>query len=280
MFKKMLASFGKGSATVDLVLSSSKVALGSQIEGYLLVQGGIVDQTINKIEVQFYMELVTHGKSYPYLLALIPFEPSFVIKAGEQKKIPFRLPLPTDLPLSSKMVRYYFLTHLDIASGIDSSDQDPIEIIAPYSLEQVISAFYKLGFQEKPESRSLNEQTQFFAFVPTTFLYGKVTKLEFAVSLEEEMIRLWLELEAPGVFRTKEIKHEITIRYELTNDLDALVRYLRQLLEEIVENPKKIRFSLFSGTKKFITGALGTFATKVFGNIIKDPANKFFHDRK
>ena len=62
MFKRVLAKLGVGSATVNLVLDKDEYTLGDTVEGQILVEGGTVEQRINKIDVDLVTERPGEGE--------------------------------------------------------------------------------------------------------------------------------------------------------------------------------------------------------------------------
>lgn len=280
MFKKFLAKLGKGSAQVDLVLKNNQFQSGDLIEGELIVQGGTVEQEINKIEVDLYLYVRVKTQEYTYKILSIPFLQPFKIQPSERKSLPVQAHLPDNLPLSSYTVHYFFVTNLDIAGGVDSSDRDYIEVVPPHRLNQLLAAFDQLGFREKQDSRSFNGYTQEFEFFPTTFLHGRVEEVEFVVAFEPDQLRLLVEVDKYSFFGEKEIKREITISNDLLNDLPALTNYLQQVLQEIVENPDAFSYpySMYGTGHSHhyhhahrhsnFAGALGGFAAGVVGGMI------------
>jgi sporulation-control protein len=275
MFKKMMAKMGIGSAKVDLVLRNSEYTLGDTIEGELVIQGGAVEQYINKIDVQFMMALRTKKHEYRQAVANIPFSCMFTIGAGERKVLPFTYELPKDLLISSSSVAYYFLTNLDIAAGLDNKDNDYIRVNPPVRFSNIIDALNELGFREKHDSRSFNGYAQEFAFFPTAFLHGQVKEVEFIAAIEEEQIRLLLELDLPSFGREVEIKQELTLSNELLNDVAKLADYLREVMMEMVGNPHAylhhhtyMHHGHGQHRHSGFAGALGGFAAGILGGVI------------
>ncbi|HZG70001.1 MAG TPA: sporulation protein, partial [Chondromyces sp.] len=192
MFKKIMAKIGVGSAKIDLILPQSAYMMGDTVAGELVIQGGAVDQSINKIDIDFIIQIHTSKQIHQQVIQKIPFPEAFTIHASERKALPFSFTIPQDVLVSGSKVSYLFKTNLDIAGGIDSGDHDPIQILPPKRLDHLISAFEELGFRESHDSRSFDGYTQEFEFFPTSFLRGQVNEVEFAAALEEDQIRVLL----------------------------------------------------------------------------------------
>lgn len=238
MFKKMMAKIGIGSAKVDLVLHGNEFALGEKIEGELVIEGGAVEQSINKIEVDFVLSVCTKKQEYKQVVTRIPVANSFIIKSSEKRVLPFHFELPEDLLVSSQMITYSFVTNLDIAAGMDKLDHDNIRVNPPVRLQHVIAAMEQLGFREKYDSRSFDGYTQEFEFSPISFFRDQVEEVEFIVALEDNQIRLLLEVDLYSFGRDEvEIKKEITLSNELLANVSQVANYLEEILKEMVQNP-------------------------------------------
>jgi sporulation-control protein len=256
MLKKMMAKLGKGSAKADLVLYQTEVPLGGQIRGELVLQGGTVEQTINKVKVELYFELKSKEKSFTHLIAVIPYQAAFIIQPGQERVVPFELALPEDLLISNPTASYYLTTTLDIQGGIDSSDRDEILVTPSFDLMQVMIALEQLGFQEHESSRAFNGVTQEFIFSPTTFLLNKLEWLTFIVALEPTQIRLLANLEIYSFFGEKNKQQEIVLSMHLLQNLGQLKSYLQHILKELVEGKER-----YEPPKKSFVGAMGRLVT-------------------
>lgn len=258
MFKKMMAKFGKGSARVDLVLHQSEVPLGGQIRGELILQGGTVEQAINKVQVEMYFELKSKEQNFTHLIAVIPYQAEFVIQSEERKVVPFELNLPEDLLVSSPTCSYYLISKMDIQGGIDSSDQDEIIITPTFDLMQTLLALEQIGFRELETSRSFNGVTQEFIFVPTSFLLGKLEQLSFIVGLDPRQIRLLASLDINSFFGKKHKQHEIILTHDLLQNLGQTKAYLQHILEDLVGEKRE-----YGSPQKSFVGAMGRFVTEI-----------------
>ncbi|WP_051272179.1 sporulation protein [Shimazuella kribbensis] len=270
MFKKMMAKLGKGSAKIDLILYETKVPLGGQVKGELVLEGGTVEQVINKIEVELYFELKTKdNKSITHLIAVIPYQASFLIQPGQQKIVSFELPIPEDLLVSSPTASYYLSTNLDIQGGIDATDRDEIIVTPSFDLMQTLLAFEQLGFREEPTSRLFNGVTQEFIFTPTTFLVGKLERMSFIVALDPNQIRLLIDLEIHSFFGKKDKQHEIILPFLMIEDLGKLKSFLHNTLLKLVEGKEPKQDSL---KKSSFAGAMGKFVNDLVREF--DPRKK------
>lgn len=228
---------GHGGAKVDLQLSQNQYTLGEIVTGDIVVMGGNVAQRINEIHVKFYVSFFANGMEHTHQLASFPFHVHGEIGAHEQRQYPFTYELPTNLLLSAHTVHYYFVTHLDIAGAVDSSDRDYVEITPPARLQQVMNSLGQLGFCEKHDSREFDGRVQEFAFAPTSFLAGKVEEVEFVATIQPEGILLQLELDAYSFLGEKEMKRQVWLENDLLDDVHSLTQHLQQVLQEMLDQP-------------------------------------------
>jgi sporulation-control protein len=245
MWKKLLSKLGVGAAKVDLVLHRPHVRLGEKLEGEFLIEGGAVEQQIRKLEVELQLTVQADEKAYRRTVAVIPVAPSFTVQPGERKVLPFSYVLPLHLPITRHNVRYTFVTRLDIADGADAFDQDAIHILPPLALEKLFQAFAKLGFREKPSSGKISAYGQEFAFFPTNMFQGTVQEVEFFALIEEEGVRLYLEVDVwSGLagLREREMKQELFLRYEELDDVEGTAHTLQRAIEEAVQAVQQSSF--------------------------------------
>lgn len=282
MFKKLLAKFGAGAADVDLVLSKDRYELGETIVGEFVVKGGEVEQQINRIDVDFVVSIWKNGREYTQLITRKLVSPGFHIHSKERKVIPFSYDPPKDILVSGEFVRYFFVTNLDIDAGKDSSDRDYIQILAPLRLQGILHAFEKLGFQEETYSRSFDGYSQIFAFVPMNDSY-QVNEIVFKVALEEEGVRLLLEVDIPSFIGEKEVKREVWMSNEWLSDENRLTNYLHETIQTMITQPyaytnfSSIHFE--SGQKYSGNGiAVGALGGVVAGMFVSNAIDQAFEE--
>ncbi|MGB8954925.1 MAG: sporulation protein [Tumebacillaceae bacterium] len=240
MLKNFLAKLGVGAAKIDLVLNKQHYELGDVVQGCFHVQGGSVAQHINRIDVDFEIQIRVRDQVITHPIARIPVSDAFEIQPNEQKELPFTHPLPVSMPISRGGVSYMFNTRLDIASGIDGADHDQILILAPVRFESIIQALDIIGLREKADSGKFNGYTQEFEFYPMGGQFkGQLDEVEFEAAIEEDGIRLLLEVDLLTMFGfgEKELKQEIFLTNEQLADAHALARHLEAVIREMMENP-------------------------------------------
>lgn len=228
---------GYGSAKIDLILQKNTFMLEEEVNGELLIQGGNVTQQINKIDVDLMLSIYKDDTEHSQRIERFPFHQSFQIQPGEQRSFPFSYRLPHNLPISAASVQFYFITKLDIAGGVDSSDRDYIQIEPPASLQQVLAALNQLGFHEKHDSREFEGYAQEFELAPISGPFAhEVKELEFFASLEPDGVYLLLEVEKKSFMGTKEVKQEVRIANEILQQPDELVAFLNQVITDIMQH--------------------------------------------
>jgi sporulation-control protein len=285
MFRKFLSKLGIGSANINLVLHHSQVRLGETISGEFFIEGGTVEQDINKIDVELRLTLNQNGQVQTKTVATIPVASAFVIQAGERKVLPFTYELPKTLPVSRHGIHYTFVTRLDIAGGIDHLDEDALQILPPLPLEKIFAAFEKLGFREKATSGSLKPYGQEFELFPTEQFREIVQEVEFFAFLEEEGVRLLLEVDVhAGAFglQEKELKREIFFSYTELTDVSILADKLREMIQKMIEQPYQYTASSYMthyshtphlhGHGHGMMGAIGGFAAGMLVEELVDDA--------
>lgn len=239
MLKNFLAKLGVGAAKIDLVLNKSHFELGEMVEGQFNIQGGAVEQHINRIDADLEIQIRVKDRIISHNVATIPISPAFTIQPNEKKVLPFHYPLAIDMPISRGGVSYTFITRLDIAAGLDGSDSDKISIVAPARFEAIVQALDILGFREKHGSGSFNGYTQEFEFTPMRAFKGQVDEVEFEASIEPDGIRLLLEVDMLQLFgfSEKELKQEIFLTNDQLKDVHSLSKHLEGIIAEMLQNP-------------------------------------------
>lgn len=237
MFKKILASFGKGSATVDLRLYTNSYQVGENVQGDVVIFGGEVDQKIRSIDVGLFMEIRNEHGMAKHHIATVPASGPFIIHTYEEKTIPFTYQLPFTLPVSSPTVSFYFDTYLDVEGGADKKDVDYVEIKPIPQIMNVFEALERLGFRQKPTSGKLDRYGQEFSFFPMNHFAQEIHEIEMRFALEEQGIRIWLEVEVRQGYHEAEVKRDFFLPEEILNNIPELVNVLERYIVESVRQP-------------------------------------------
>jgi sporulation-control protein len=237
MFKKILASLGKGAATVDLQYDNRNYQAGDSIQGEVVIQGGEVEQKINQLTVRLMMNVVLKQGSVSKEVAHIPLVNRDRVYPKERKVIPFHYVLPTNIPISRGAVSYYLDTHLDIEGGVDRKDVDRLVIQSQESISSIFNAMGKLGFRETADSGKLDQFGQEFAFFPTQQFMGQVNEVEMRFANEELGIRVWMEVDCKSGYKEIEAKREFHLNQNVLEHEAELEKLLGKYILEAIEQP-------------------------------------------
>lgn len=237
MLKKILASLGKGAATVDLQFADDTYQAGGTIQGEVMIHGGEVTQKINKLSIRLMMNVALKQQSVSREIATISLISRDRIHPKEEKVIPFHYVLPTNIPISSGTVSYHFDTHLDIEGGIDRKDVDQLIIEPHESIGAIFQAMDQLGFRETSKSGTLDKYGQEFAFVPTEQFLGQVNEVELRFAMEDSGIRVWMEVDCKNGFKEIEAKRELQIKWSILENEAELEKLLCKYILETVDDP-------------------------------------------
>ncbi|TKH05776.1 hypothetical protein FC682_07605 [Peribacillus simplex] len=237
MFKKILASLGKGAATVDLQYDNRNYQAGDSIQGEVVIQGGEVEQKINQLTVRLMMNVVLKQGSVSKEVAHIPLVNRDCIHPKERKVIPFHYVLPTNIPISRGTVSYYLDTHLDIEGGVDRKDVDRLVIQSQKSISSIFNAMAQLGFRETANSGKLDQYGQEFAFFSTSQFMGQVNEVEMRFANEESGIRVWMEVDCKSGYKEIEAKREFYLSKNVLEHEADLHKLLGKYITEAIDQP-------------------------------------------
>ncbi|AOY01152.1 sporulation protein [Jeongeupia sp. USM3] len=155
MFRSLLAAAGIGGAQVDTRIVRSRLVPGGMLLGEVVLKGGAVDQIIEGLQLVLCTEAEVETDNGEYttahVLAHWPLNERFVLRAGETMTIPLNSKLPdetpvTALPCRDNRTKVWIETRLAIASAIDASDRDPLQVEPTEAMQCVIAAMGALGY--------------------------------------------------------------------------------------------------------------------------------------
>ncbi|OAH58590.1 sporulation protein [Domibacillus aminovorans] len=127
LLRKFLSRLGIGSAKIDLILPKKAYSPGEQINGCFLINGGTVEQKIKRIDCNLVM--VDQSTSIEKVIDSATILSSRLILSKELNKISFTFNLPTSVRVSTENISYHFKTKLTFNEGVESRDEDIIQII-------------------------------------------------------------------------------------------------------------------------------------------------------
>ncbi|TSI09740.1 sporulation protein [Lysinibacillus sp. BW-2-10] len=273
MFKKILARFGKGAATVDLRFENRPYIAGETIHGEVYIEGGEVEQKVNFLAVRLMISVGTKQGIETRQVANIPLSGAHVILPKEQKVIPFTYQIPESLPVSRGSISYYFDTELDIDGGVNRTDVDRLIIDVPQPVQILFESLGNLGFKEKPSSGKVDRHGQEFAFFPTQLFTGQVNEVELRFACEPSGVRVWMEIDCRTGFKEIEAKREFFIEQSLLQHESQVTNLLKQYITEAVENPhaytQAFSYSSYQPHHSHgMGGMIGGLATGLLGGVL------------
>jgi sporulation-control protein len=128
ILRKYMSLLGVGSATIDLILPKETYHHGEFIEGIFMIKGGTVDQQIKRIECDLVMTDLTNGNEK--VIDTTTILTSKLIQSEESDQLTFTFKLADYIPISTEERSYRFKTRLTFNEGVESKDQDIIQIIS------------------------------------------------------------------------------------------------------------------------------------------------------
>lgn len=251
-FKKMFASVGIGSATVDTKLENDRVKAGDVVRGVVGIQGGNIEQQIDaiylKLHTNYIKESNDHKTQVTATIDQFKLTEPFLINAGEYKEIPFSFQLPLDTPTSIGRTKIWVSTGIDIKNSVDPSDRDIITVLPHPLVESVLTIIGDLGFrlrevdceQASYKVRKRLPFIQEFEFVPVSGPFrGRLDELElvfFPVSNDTFEILMQVDRRARGLggFLAETLEmDETNIRFTIhTADLPNLKGKLQAIIQQ------------------------------------------------
>ncbi|MBB5158430.1 sporulation protein [Saccharopolyspora phatthalungensis] len=221
VFKKLLGALGVGGPSVDTVLHHAHVRPGENIAGEVRITGGNQDVTVEHVALGFVTRIETeHGGRDGH--AGVEFHRAvvaghFPLREGENKTLPFELPVPWEAPLTSVYGQHLHgmtlgvRTELAIAKVADKGDLDPVSIEPLPAQGRVLEAFSQLGFHfkgadlEHGHLHGTHQELPFFQeieFFPPPQFAGRINEVELTFVTSQQGLDVVLEADKRGGFFT------------------------------------------------------------------------------
>jgi sporulation-control protein len=155
-FRKLFASVGFGSASVDTVLHEPNVVPGGVVQGEVRIDSGSVDQEIQGLSVGLMAQVEVEGNDGE-MRQNIEFGRqqlggALSLQEGETHTVPFQLEVPWETPITTFLghqlsgMHLGVTTELAIAHAVDSTDLDPVNVHPLPAQQAIIDSFGALGF--------------------------------------------------------------------------------------------------------------------------------------
>ncbi|MFT8321266.1 MAG: sporulation protein [Bacillus sp. (in: firmicutes)] len=251
-FQKALASVGVGAAKVDTVLHHHLLSPGKPVEGEIIIQGGNVMQTIEKIYLRVFatFEKESDDKKYTDTAIIESFLAAEKLTIGvkEQKKIPFSFVLSPYTPLTLGKTKVWISTGLDIKNAVDPTDKDYLEVQANHMVSSLLNTISDLGFQLRQvecKEGSLHGRQhlpflQELEYMPVSGpFYGKLDEIEIIfLSIQDKTLEILLQIDKKarglsGLFAEAFDMDEQFVRLAIKEEeLPALQQQLFAIIEQ------------------------------------------------
>jgi len=231
MLKKAMASIGIGSTRIDAILESSRVVVGDEINGKIVIRGGSVPQELDYINLyvmtRYEREFNDHTVVNNAVIQQHTIKLSTTINENEVKEIPFSFVLSNRAPISMGRTPIWINTGLEIKNAVDPTDHDSVEVLPSHNMQTVLNALEEMGFRLR---KVKNEEARFygahfiqnFEYVPTSEFYGYLDELEVAFLAEKDYLELLMEVDRRargfgGMFAEAMDADESKVRIRLSN---------------------------------------------------------------
>ncbi|MFF5205586.1 sporulation protein [Streptosporangium sp. NPDC000396] len=234
VFKRLLGAFGVGGPSVDTVLSVSRVSPGGFLTGEVRIKGGEFEAEIEHISLGLVARIeMEHGEGeHSGLGEFFRAEVSgpFTLGIGEERAIPFRVPVPWETPLTEvegqplNGMAMGVRTELAIAKAVDKGDLDLFSVAALPSQEAVLVAFSRLGFHfrsadlEAGHLYGVQQQLPFYQeieFYPPPQYAGRVNEVELTFVATPGGLDVILEADKRGGHGSS---HDALGRFQVTHE--------------------------------------------------------------
>ncbi|RKT87371.1 sporulation-control protein [Saccharopolyspora antimicrobica] len=253
VFKKLLGALGMGGPSVDTVLHHPHVRPGENLIGEVRLTGGNQDVDVEHVALGFVTSIETEHDEH----AGVEFHRAvvagrFQLREGENKTIPFELPVPWETPITSVHGQHLHgmtlgvRTELAIAKVADKGDLDPFSVEPLPAQEKVLEAFSQLGFHFKSADlehghlHGLHQELPFFQeieFFPAPQFAGRINEVELTFITGPHGMDVVLEADKrSGLFTPRQ---DAFGRLHVTHD-EALTtdwaRHITNWLEQVIEH--------------------------------------------
>lgn len=201
---KWISSLGIGAATVHTHIERERYMAGEQVTGKIEIHGGLANQTFEQTELQLFIAYGEEGvsKHHLYKAKQYPVSGRLDVQAREIKTIPFSVPLPEDLPMSTGHFPIYIKTVLDAKLAVDPTDTDKIVILPVKLIQSLLKVIEDADFiLYKIENLSLPTKPkngypfiQIFEFRPTGSNHDVIDEFSVVFTYCAASFRMQMEL--------------------------------------------------------------------------------------
>lgn len=215
VFKKILGALGVGGPSVDTVLADPRVRPGGDLAGEVRITGGSQEVTIEHIALSLVTHIHSEHGPQPVEFHRAVVAGQFRLHAGENRVVPFVLPMPWEAPITDVYGNHLHgmnlgvRTELAVAKAVDKGDLDAISVQPLPAQERVLEAFSQLGFHfkkadlERGHIQGLHQQLPFYQeieFYPPAQFAGQVNEVELTFVTSPRELVVVLEADKRGGF--------------------------------------------------------------------------------
>ncbi|GHC78828.1 hypothetical protein GCM10007079_16440 [Nocardiopsis terrae] len=265
IFKRMLASVGIGSATVETTLDNETVQPGGTVTGTLKVTGGKVAQTLEGISVGLranvekeyeYEDSEGETQSGEYTIDVVVAEQTLTdeemeLEPEQEFELSFEMTVPMEAPITSiggthVLDNVGLNTRLHVDKALDRKDVDPLLIEPLPAQAAVLQALDALGFVlrsvdlEKGEIPGTRQKLPFYQELEysTAGQYEGLESLELTFLTDDDGVDVVLELDKkPGILFSEggDTLLRLSIEHEDT-DPEEIAAKLHEWIHAIAGN--------------------------------------------
>lgn len=204
--KKAMATMGIGGAKVNTVLDYNRLEPGAMVRGHIVVMGGSVEQQVDNVYLKLNTEYKrerddkTYYETATVQRVTIPVRQA--IGENQRIEIPFEFMLDYRVPVTHRRSKVWLSTVLDIASAVDSTDRDYIEVVPHRNVAIILDAIqrelrFNLREIENEYYRYGNGVPfiQEFEFTPTDYFRRSLDELEVVFEIYEGGVQMFMEID-------------------------------------------------------------------------------------
>jgi sporulation-control protein len=206
--KRVLASVGIGSATVDTVLASTTVTPGETVPAEIHVRGGDAEQSVDAIDITLETRYATESGYVGTTVGRDRLVESFGVDPGEESTYETELTIPYATPLTLGQAGVWVETELEMAMTVDPEDYEYLDVRPTARMQTVFDAANELGLSLRaadctadPDDRYVGSRpfVQPFEFRPEDGPFGSdVDEVELLVAPDEESLTVFVEVDRGG----------------------------------------------------------------------------------
>jgi sporulation-control protein len=241
--KKILASIGIGSATVDTVLPSTTVMPGETVDAEINISGGSAEQEISSIDLEIETQYSTDDGYRTGTVDRLRLSDGFTIEPGQEETRTTPIDIPYNTPVTIGRVDVWIETELEIDRALDPDDRDYLDVQPTPRMQTLFDATENLGFslrhsscQADPYGRYTSGRmfVQEFEFRPQSGSFaGSVDEIELICNPGPDALTVYVEVDRRGsIFSemtdTDERRAQFTVK---STNREQVTEQLRETLE-------------------------------------------------